>query len=69
MEYSSSRTSNTRRVFDMSNSNTDLYLVEGEDPHNKESTQSQWEMWWKQKEENEGALKDYINKGDFEKCK
>lgn len=53
----------------MSNSNTDLYLVEGEDPHNKESAQSQWEMWWKQKEENEGALKDYINKGDFEKCK
>jgi hypothetical protein len=25
-----------------------------------------WEMWWKQKEENEGKLKDYITKQDFE---
>lgn len=25
-----------------------------------------WEMWWKQKEENEGKLKDLITKRDYE---
>lgn len=30
---------------------------------------NQWEMWWKQKEENEAALKDSITKGDYDAVK
>ena len=41
---------------------TELFLESGKD----KDINGYWDMWWKQKEENEGKLKDLITKQDYE---